>query len=195
MKRLMRSAAAQAALGLGLAAYLKPTLASIRWRQEGRELVEAVWDQGGGVIVCFWHGRIALSPACWPLRRVRQGRAQEPRALISLSPDGAFVADDRVVCAIRDGRVTAAAHPALVGRVEVRGQGILSAVDLGLDVRPEAVLHLAVDLVETASRLPDPPADADILGAAVPRLVLDRGVRAAGLAPLLVRAALRKLRP
>jgi lysophospholipid acyltransferase (LPLAT)-like uncharacterized protein len=88
----MRSAAAQAALGLGLAAYLKPTLASIRWRQEGRELVEAVWDQGGGVIVCFWHGRIALSPACWPLRRVRQGRAQEPRALISLSPDGAFVA-------------------------------------------------------------------------------------------------------
>ena len=115
--------------------------------------------------------------------------------LLAAAPDGAFVADDRVVCAIRDGRVTAAAHPALVGRVEVRGQGILSAVDLGLDVRPEAVLHLAVDLVETASRLPDPPADADILGAAVPRLVLDRGVRAAGLAPLLVRAALRKLRP
>jgi len=39
------------------------------------------------VIVCFWHSRIALSPACWPL-----DRAQPPRALISLSPDGQFIA-------------------------------------------------------------------------------------------------------
>ncbi len=145
---------------------------------------------------------VTLHGACIALRgagiliRGPSGAGKSSLALLlAAAPDGAFVADDRVVCAIRDGRVTAAAHPALNGRVEVRGQGILSAVDLGLDVRPEAVLHLAVDLVETASRLPDPPADADILGAAVPRLVLDRGVRAAGLAPLLVRAALRKLRP
>ncbi len=145
---------------------------------------------------------VTLHGACIALRgagiliRGPSGAGKSSLALLlAAAPDGAFVADDRVVCAIRDGRVTAAAHPALVGRVEVRGQGILSAVDLGLDVRPEAVLHLAVDLVETASRLPDPPADADILGAAVPRLVLDRGVRAAGLAPLLVRAALRKPRP
>ncbi len=145
---------------------------------------------------------VTLYGACIALRgagiliRGPSGAGKSSLALLlAAAPDGAFVADDRVVCAIRDGRVTAAAHPALNGRVEVRGQGILSAVDLGLDVRPEAVLHLAVDLVETASRLPDPPADADILGAAVPRLVLDRGVRAAGLAPLLVRAALRKPRP
>jgi hypothetical protein len=39
------------------------------------------------VIACFWHSRIALSPACWPL-----DRAQEPRALISLSADGEFIA-------------------------------------------------------------------------------------------------------
>ena len=145
---------------------------------------------------------VTLHGACIALRgagifiRGPSGAGKSSLALLlAAAPDGAFVADDRVVCAIRDGRVTAAAHPALNGRVEVRGQGILSAVDLGLDVRPEAVLHLAVDLVETASRLPDPPAEADILGAAVPRLVLDRGVRAAGLAPLLVRAALRKPRP
>lgn len=115
--------------------------------------------------------------------------------LLAAAPDGAFVADDRVVCAIRDGRITAGPHLALAGRVEVRGQGILSAADLGLAVRPEAVLHLAVDLVETAPRLPEPPEPADILGLAVPRLVLDRGARAAGIAPLLVRAALRKPRP
>ena len=49
--------------------------------------VEGVWDDGGGVIVCFWHSRIGLSPASWP-----PGRAQEPRVLISLSPDGQFIA-------------------------------------------------------------------------------------------------------
>lgn len=92
MKPLVRSPAAQALLGLILAAYLKPALASIRWRHVGREAVERLWDQGGGVIVCFWHSRIGLSPAGWPLELVRRGRAQAPRALISLSPDGAFVA-------------------------------------------------------------------------------------------------------
>lgn len=92
MRRLLRSPAAQALLGWCLAAYLKPTLASIRWRQVGRDKAEALWNRGGGVIVCFWHGRIALSPACWPLEQVKAGRVQEPRALISLSPEGAFVA-------------------------------------------------------------------------------------------------------
>lgn len=115
--------------------------------------------------------------------------------LLAAAPDGAFVADDRVVCAPRHGRITACPHPTLAGRVEIRGQGILSAADLGLTVDAEAVLHLAVDLVETALRLPEPPDDADISGIAIPRLVLDRGVRAAGLAPLLIRAALRKHLP
>lgn len=92
MKRWLRAPAVQATLGLILAAYLKLALASLRWTVEDRALAEAVWDKGGPVIVCFWHGRIALSPASWPLDRVRNGRAQKPRALISLSPDGAFVA-------------------------------------------------------------------------------------------------------
>jgi lysophospholipid acyltransferase (LPLAT)-like uncharacterized protein len=92
VKRLMRSPAAQAFLGLVLAAYLKPTLASIRWRHVGREKAEALWDRGGPAIACFWHSRIALSAACWPMDRVRAGTAQDPRALISLSADGAFVA-------------------------------------------------------------------------------------------------------
>ena len=70
-----------------LAAYLRLTLRTIRWRWIGRDAAERVWASGGGVLVCFWHGRIALSPACWPL-----DRAQEPRALVSLSPDGEFVA-------------------------------------------------------------------------------------------------------
>jgi lysophospholipid acyltransferase (LPLAT)-like uncharacterized protein len=88
----MRSRAAQALLGLILAAYLKPTLASIRWRHVGRDKAQAVWDRGGPAIACFWHSRIALSPACWPMDRVRAGKAQDPRALISQSSDGAFIA-------------------------------------------------------------------------------------------------------
>jgi HPr kinase/phosphorylase len=115
--------------------------------------------------------------------------------LIAGSTDGAFVADDRVVCVVRIGRVLARAHPELSGRVEVRGQGILSLADLGLATCAEAALDLVVDLVAELPRLPALPEPADVLGVPLPRLVLDRGVRAAGLAPLLIRAALRKRRP
>ena len=87
MKRLFRAPAVQAALAALMASYLRFALRTIRWRQEGLAEAERTWDAGGGVIVCFWHSRIALSPACWPL-----DRAQEPRALISLSPDGQFIA-------------------------------------------------------------------------------------------------------
>lgn len=89
MKRWLRRPGVQAALAWLMAAYLRFALSTIRWRHENRACAEAVWDapDRGGVIVCFWHSRIALSPACWPL-----ARAQEPRALISLSPDGQFVA-------------------------------------------------------------------------------------------------------
>ena len=87
MKNLFRAAWLQAALAALLAGYLNIVLKTIRWRQEGLERAEAIWDAGGPVIVCFWHSRIAISPACWPL-----DRAQEPRALISLSADGEFIA-------------------------------------------------------------------------------------------------------
>lgn len=115
--------------------------------------------------------------------------------LLAAAEDGAFVADDRVVCDVRNGRVLAGAHPALAGRVEVRGQGILSLAELGLASCAEAALDLVVDLVADAPRLPQPREPLELLGVSLARLVLDRGVRAAGLAPLLIRAALRKSRP
>jgi lysophospholipid acyltransferase (LPLAT)-like uncharacterized protein len=87
MKHLFRAAWVQSTLAFILAAYLRATLATIRWRYEGRERAEAIWNAGGPVLVCFWHSRISLSPAGWPL-----GWAQEPRAVISLSPDGEFIA-------------------------------------------------------------------------------------------------------
>ena len=87
MKSFFRSAPVQTALAALLATYLRFTLRTIRWRQQGLHLAEAIWDAGGPVIVCFWHSRISISPACWPL-----DRAQEPRAMISLSADGEFIA-------------------------------------------------------------------------------------------------------
>jgi hypothetical protein len=87
MKKLFRNPLVQGALAFVFASYLKMCLATIRWQRVDEDRAEGVWDGGGGVIVCFWHGKIGLSPACWPL-----GRAQEPRALISLSADGQFIA-------------------------------------------------------------------------------------------------------
>lgn len=85
--RPLRLPVVQAALSGLLAAWLKLCHATTRWRYENREAAETVWVSGGGTIVCFWHSRITLAPACWP----RKG-TQEPRALISLSPDGEFIA-------------------------------------------------------------------------------------------------------
>lgn len=87
MKSLLRADWLQALAASLLAGYLNLTLKTIRWRQADLPIAEAVWDAKGPVIVCFWHSRISISPACWPL-----DRAQEPRALISLSSDGEFIA-------------------------------------------------------------------------------------------------------
>jgi lysophospholipid acyltransferase (LPLAT)-like uncharacterized protein len=88
VKKLFRSPAVQGAAAWIFSAYVRLALSTMRWRREGEAAAEAIWDAGGPVIVCFWHSGIAVSPACWPL-----DRAQEPRALISLSADGAFIAE------------------------------------------------------------------------------------------------------
>jgi lysophospholipid acyltransferase (LPLAT)-like uncharacterized protein len=61
--------------------------ATIRWTHENEGVAQEIWARGGGVLCVFWHSRIGLSPACWPL-----DRAQPAKALISLSPDGQFIA-------------------------------------------------------------------------------------------------------
>lgn len=86
--RPIRNPIVQATLSRLMAAWMGLCLGTIRWRRENAELVEAVWDEGGPVIVAFWHSRIALAPAGWDHRR-----GQPARALISLSPDGQFIAD------------------------------------------------------------------------------------------------------
>ncbi len=142
------------------------------------------------------HGACCALGGAGILIRGEAGAGKSSLALLlATAEDGAFVADDRIVCVVVAGRVIARPHPALSGRVEVRGQGILSVADLGVSARPETALDLVVDLVAAAPRLPEPAGFEDLLGVSLPRLVLDRGVRVAGLAPLLIRAALRKRCP
>ena len=85
--RPLRNPAVQSALAWTLAKWMQFCFSTIRWTHENQEAAEAVWAQGGGVLCVFWHSRIGLSPACWPLHR-----AQPAKALISLSADGEFIA-------------------------------------------------------------------------------------------------------
>ena len=85
--RPLRNPVIQSVLAWILAAWLRLCYATIRWEQRNREVAEAVWTQGGGVLCVFWHSRIALGPACWPF-----DRGQPVKGLISLSPDGEFLA-------------------------------------------------------------------------------------------------------
>lgn len=70
-----------------LAGWMQFCFATIRWTYENREQAETVWSNGGGVLCVFWHSRIGLAPASWDLKR-----AQPAKGLISLSPDGQFIA-------------------------------------------------------------------------------------------------------
>lgn len=85
--RPLRNPVIQAVLAWLLAQWMRFCFATIRWTHRNEAVAEQVWAEGGGVLCAFWHSRIALAPACWPA-----GRAQPAKALISLSPDGQFIA-------------------------------------------------------------------------------------------------------
>lgn len=87
MKRPMRHPLVQASLAWVFSSWVRLCYATMRWRFENRAAVERVWDEGGPVIILFWHSRIGLGPAAWD-----HARGQDIRALISMSPDGAFIA-------------------------------------------------------------------------------------------------------
>ena len=85
--RPLRIPAVQATLSFILARWMQFCFATIRWTYENQLVAEDVWDRGGGVLCAFWHSRISLAPASWPL-----DRAQPAKSLISLSADGQFIA-------------------------------------------------------------------------------------------------------
>ena len=88
MKALLRSGPVQSLLALLLGGYLWLVLRTIRWRIVNRPPADALLADPQGFLVCFWHAQIAASigaqPLCRPLRPTR--------LIISLSPDGEFIA-------------------------------------------------------------------------------------------------------
>lgn len=94
MKKLFRSQGVQQVLALIFAGWLRLCFATMRWTREGQETAEGVWaahraGDPAGAILCFWHGRIPLSPVSWPQA---PGQRHDMRALISRSADGEFIA-------------------------------------------------------------------------------------------------------
>lgn len=95
------------------------------------------------------------------------GSGKSDLALRLLEAGGRLVADDQVVLVRSGERLLASAPPALAGRIEARGIGILT-LDGGLLWR-KMPIALAVELVppERLERLPE-PATRDFLGLALP---------------------------
>lgn len=85
--RPLRNPIVQATAAWLLAQWMRFCFATTRWTHENSEVAEETWAKGGGVLAVFWHSRIALSPASWPIER-----ATPTKALISLSADGQFIA-------------------------------------------------------------------------------------------------------
>ena len=85
--RPLRNPLIQSALAWLLARWMRFCYATIRWEHHNQDLAEAVWKQGGGVLVVFWHSRTSLAPHSWPL-----DRAPPVKGVISRSADGEFVA-------------------------------------------------------------------------------------------------------
>ncbi len=91
MKSLLRSDAVQAFLGWLSWLYLALVIKTIRWTRIGEEpggALDQVLAGPGGMIGCFWHGDIALSITA----KVAVIERKVTRILISLSPDGEFIA-------------------------------------------------------------------------------------------------------
>lgn len=84
--RPLRNPVIQKTISFVLSEWMRFCYKTIRWEHENLPLAEEVWDKGGGVLVAFWHSRLGLAVACWPM-----DRAQEMRGLISLSADGEFL--------------------------------------------------------------------------------------------------------
>lgn len=84
--RPLRNPLIQSAVARLLAGWLAFCYKTTRWEVENLPVAEQVWQDGGGVLVAFWHSRLALSIAAWPM-----DRAQKMRGLISLSADGEFI--------------------------------------------------------------------------------------------------------
>jgi lysophospholipid acyltransferase (LPLAT)-like uncharacterized protein len=87
VRRFFRLKWVQSTLALLISGWIAFALATMRWTFVNREAADAACAAPEGIIGCFWHGRIAMAVVC---KRVLKTKPR--RVLISLSPDGEFIA-------------------------------------------------------------------------------------------------------
>jgi lysophospholipid acyltransferase (LPLAT)-like uncharacterized protein len=85
-RTILRSAPVQWVLACFIAAWMALVRATTRWTVVGEDFAKPVWTSGRGVVWCYWHSRIMGAHSIWPTD------VQKMLMLISLSPDGVFVA-------------------------------------------------------------------------------------------------------
>jgi lysophospholipid acyltransferase (LPLAT)-like uncharacterized protein len=85
-RNILRSAPVQWVLACFIAGWMALVRATTRWTIVGEEHAKPVWTSGKGVVWCYWHSRIMGAHSIWPKD------VQPMLMLISLSPDGVFVA-------------------------------------------------------------------------------------------------------
>jgi HPr kinase/phosphorylase len=120
------------------------------------------------------------------LLRGASGSGKSDLALRLIDEGAILVADDRTDLVREGGALVASPPPAIAGKIEVRGVGIIDAPSLA-----RAPIRLLVDLTspDVVVRFPDPRQE-ELLGVALPVIAL---APFEASAPAKLRAALRAL--
>ncbi len=133
--RPLRNPAVQKAISVVLSAWMRFCYDTTRWEYENRELVEEIWDQGGGVLVAFWHSRLGMAVAAWDMKR-----GQDIRGLISLSADGEFLVKAMArlgIDAVRGSSANKDKKQASKGGMQALRDGLRQLKTGGLAVTPD----------------------------------------------------------
>jgi serine kinase of HPr protein (carbohydrate metabolism regulator) len=96
------------------------------------------------------------------------GSGKSDLALRLLDRGFALVSDDQTVVKRRGDRLIACAPPAIAGKLEIRGIGIVEMETVG-----DVPVALIVELTGEIPRLPDDSRDRPILGVALPIVSID----------------------
>ncbi|MBY0333284.1 MAG: lysophospholipid acyltransferase family protein [Acetobacteraceae bacterium] len=98
-RRLIRHPRTQAAVAASLGTYLALVARTTRWTLIGAEHVAAAIGEDRprrpGIIMAFWHERLAIMPLCWQLARRTLPPLRDARAhvLVSQHRDGRLIGD------------------------------------------------------------------------------------------------------
>ncbi len=113
------------------------------------------------------------------------GRGKSDLALRLIDRGAKLVSDDYTFVRRIEGRAVASAPPTILGKIEMRGVGLVD-----LETEQNVPIALFVDLDETPERLPEPSLARMLAGVPIPTISL-AGLEAS--APIKVETALRMI--